>query len=200
MHEVDRQMPPVHAVDADSRRRANRTGLVLLLASVVVFGFGYALVPLYQVFCEVTGINGKTGTVSETEARQAGTDASRWVTVEFDTNLQQGMPWAFHADTRRIRVHPGEIQEAVFIAENRASRTVAGQAVPSVAPRQASLYFNKTECFCFSRQELAPGERREMRVRFVVDRKLPEKISTLTLSYTFFVLPELSPAEETEAI
>lgn len=165
---------------------ATDTAKKLTLVAVAMFGFGYALVPLYNVFCDITGINGKTGRISRSEAAAATVDMNRRVTVEFDTNINTALPWRFEAAERKLKVHPGELAEAVFIVENPSDTVTAGRAVPSVAPATASLFFNKTECFCFTRQELQPGERKEMVVRFVVDSGLPEKIATLTLSYTFF--------------
>ena len=165
---------------------ANRTAKKLAIFALGMFGFGYALVPLYDVFCEVVGVNGKTGQVSTAEAEAAPVDMSRTVTVEFDTNINADIPWEFEALTHKTSVHPGEVGEVMFIAENTSNRTIVGRAVPSVAPTTASLYFNKTECFCFTEQTLAPGERKEMPVRFIVDSDLPEKIKMMTLSYTFF--------------
>ena len=167
-----------------------RTALQLTLVTILMFGFGYMLVPIYDVFCEVAGINGKTGEVSEELARQTRADKNRLVTVEFDTNVNNSLPWKFRALQKSMRVHPGEINEAIFQVQNLSARPVTGQAVPSVAPAVASIYFNKTECFCFSRQELEPGEQRDMPVRFIVDPGLPGKVTTLTLSYTFFRAPD----------
>ena len=181
-----------------SQATATRTAKKLFVFALAMFGFGYAMVPLYDVFCEVTGINGKTGEISVAEV--GAVDRDRLVTVEFDTNVNSALPWKFRAAQYKTEVHPGEIAEVVFVAENESTHAVTGQAVPSVAPSQASLYFNKTECFCFTRQVLQPGERKEMVVRFVVDSKLPEKISTLTLSYTFFEAPEGEDVEVTDTI
>ena len=166
-----------------------KVAVKLALVAGLMFGFGYALVPLYNVFCEVTGLNGKTGRIAGTGAGKS-TAADRLVTVEFDTNVNSMLPWKFKAAQRRLEVRPGEITEALFYAENLSSETVIGQAVPSVAPSQASLYFNKTECFCFTQQMLGPGETREMPVRFIIDPDLPGKIRIMTLSYTFFRLPD----------
>ena len=162
----------------------------LFFLSVVMFGFGYALVPLYDIFCDITGLNGKTGTIAKEQAEQILVDKNRVVTVEFDTNINGELPWTFRPKDRKLEVSPGEITDTVFIVENNSDRQISGQAVPSVAPSQASLFFNKTECFCFTQQVLEPGEKKEMLVRFVVDSKLPEKISTMTLSYTYFMAPE----------
>ncbi len=170
---------------------ANRTAIKLAAFAFAMFGFGYALVPLYDVFCEVVGINGKTGVISESEANSRRVDLNRMVTVEFDTNINTDIPWDFKAETYKKSVHPGEVAEVYFVAENKSDRSVIGRAVPSVAPTTASLYFNKTECFCFVEQTLAPGERKMMPVRFVVDAELPDKIQTMTLSYTFFEVTDV---------
>ena len=169
---------------------SSRTAIKLSAVAVLMFGFGYALVPLYNVFCDITGLNGKTGTIASSEAENLVVDQDRLVTVEFDTNVHGELPWQFKARQYRMTVHPGEISDAVFVVENRSDKPVAGQAIPSVAPGEASLYFNKTECFCFSQQTLGPHEKKEMLVRFVVDSRLPEDISTMTLSYTFFISPD----------
>lgn len=169
--------------------QTTRTALKLLSFAIIMFGFGYAMVPLYDVFCDITGLNGKTGVISQEKADTVGIDENRLVTVQFDTNINGELPWAFKSSMSKIQVHPGQITDVVFIVENQADVPVAGQAIPSVAPGQASLHFNKTECFCFTQQTLQPHERKEMLVRFVVDPALPRRISTVTLSYTFFMTP-----------
>lgn len=166
-----------------------RLALKLAGAAIGMFGFGYALVPLYEVVCDYTGLGGRTGMISAGEAAAQQADRSRSVIVEFDTNVNQGLAFAFSPGQRRVSVHPGVVTEVVFVAENLTDQTVVAQAVPSVAPSKASPYFNKTECFCFTRQTLAPGERREMPVRFVVGTDLPPGVGTVTLSYTFFEAP-----------
>lgn len=167
-----------------------RTVKKLFVFAIAMFGFGYVMVPIYDVLCDITGLNGKTGEISQSEAEINRVDVDRLVTVEFDTNVNPALPWKFKVAEYKMKIHPGEIAEAVFIVENKSDKSVIGQAVPSVAPAQASLYFNKTECFCFIKQVLGPRERKEMIVRFVVDSKLPEKITTMTLSYTFFRVPD----------
>jgi cytochrome c oxidase assembly protein subunit 11 len=162
----------------------------LAVFALAMFGFGYALVPLYDVLCDVTGLNGKTGEITAESVSELVVDYDRTVTIQFDTNVNGALPWKFKAVDKKLVVHPGEVTEAVFVAVNTSAAEVTGQAVPSVAPAQASLFFNKTECFCFSRQTLAAHEQKEMVVRFVVEADLPKKISTLTLSYTFFVAQE----------
>lgn len=167
-----------------------KTTTKLVVFTVAMFGFGYLMVPIYDVFCDITGINGKTGEISQEQARAGMIDMDRLITVEFDTNVNSKLPWAFKAQKYKMKVRPGEIAEAVFTVINQSDRDIVGQAIPSVAPAQASLFFNKTECFCFTQQTLAAGEQKEMVVRFVVDAKLPKKIKTLTLSYTFFIVPD----------
>ena len=162
-------------------RTAGRLGLMVL----VMFGFGFALVPLYDVFCEITGLNGKTGVVEASEL-DGRVDQQRLVTVEFVASVNSRLPWEFAPERHKMQVHPGAIYEAKFVARNLAPEAMIGQAVPSVAPATASRYFNKTECFCFSQQRFEAGEERRLPVRFVIDQALPSNIRTVTLSYTFF--------------
>jgi cytochrome c oxidase assembly protein subunit 11 len=168
------------------RHNTRVTPRKLFIFAACMFGFGYALVPVYDVLCDVTGLNGKTGEVSQLEAEAKNVDAERLVTVEFDTNVNPGLPWKFEAAKFKMNVHPGEIAEAIFVVENISDKSVLGQAIPSVVPPLASLYFDKTECFCFTTQLLKAGERKEMVVRYVIGPELPEDISIMTLSYTFF--------------
>lgn len=172
-----------------------KTSAKLAVAAIAMFGFGYALVPLYRVFCDVTGLGGRTGVISVVEAEARPVDSARSIRVQFDSNVNGALPWEFRPMVREITVHPGAMSETMFYAENRSGRVIVGQAVPSVSPAQASRYFSKTECFCFTQQVLQPGERREMPVRFVIDPDLPEKITTLTLSYTFFESPPAAADE-----
>lgn len=172
------------------KNNAIKTAKKLGLVAVAMFGFGYLMVPIYNILCEVTGINGKTGRITQSQVNANDVDVDRFVTVEFDTNVNPNLPWTFKAIEFKQQVRPGEIAEAVFVVENESNKIVVGQAVPSVAPEQASLFFNKTECFCFTNQELAPGEKKDMIVRYVVDSDLPDKITTMTLSYTFFKASE----------
>ena len=166
-----------------------KTATSLALIAIAMFGFGYALVPMYNVICEITGLNGKTGRVTKIQAESSELDQDRLVTIQFDTNVNSELPWKFGSMIKEMQIHPGELSEAVFYAENLSTQVITGQAVPSVASAEASMYFNKTECFCFTQQSLGPGERIEMPVRFIVDPKLPERISMMTLSYTFFRVP-----------
>lgn len=171
-------------------KKNSRIGVKLGLLAFAMFGFGYALVPLYNVLCSVTGINGKTGQMTESAATHLQVDQNRLVTVEFDTNVNSELPWSFKPDVNSMVVNPGKLTDVYFTVENNSDQAILAQAIPSVAPQIASLYFNKTECFCFSQQTLQPHERKDMLVRFVVVPGLPEEISTLTLSYTFFKAPE----------
>ena len=175
-------------VDANKRNSNARVITRLLLVVVGMFGFGFALVPLYDVFCEVTGLNGKTGGRAElSDAMQV--DTSREIEVEFLASLNANMPWEFRPMQHAVKVHPGKPTRIDYVAINKTDRAITGQAVPSVSPGLAAEYFQKTECFCFTEQRLEPGERKQMPVIFVVDPELPEKISELALSYTFFVKP-----------
>lgn len=172
-------------------QRANRRiGLKLAGVAVGMFVFGYALVPLYDVFCDVTGLNGKTGRV---EAAVGGkTDKERWVTVEFTGNSMGGLPWEFQPLQKSVRVHPGEVAVAYYEARNTAAEAITGQAVPSVAPNKAATYFKKIECFCFTQQQLKAGEKKLMPVQFVVSADLPREVGTVTLSYAFFNADQVS--------
>lgn len=166
-----------------------RTATKLFAVSIAMFGFGYLLVPLYDAFCDLTGLNGRTGVISSTEAEAVVVDQSRLVAVEFDTNTRE-LPWDFEVLERRVRVHPGDIGTAVFRVRNNSNREIIGRAIPSVTPTQAAVYFDKTQCFCFEEQLVKPGEELEMVVRFVVNTEIPDRIKSLVLSYTFFETPE----------
>ena len=158
----------------------------LVMIPVLMFGFGFALVPLYDVFCDVTGLNGKTGRVEAAMVDERQVDLSRTIRVKFLANTGKGLPWQFEPIATEMEVHPGKIYEALYRVSNRADKETVGQAIPSVSPSQASLHFNKTECFCFSNQQLAAMETREMPLRFIIEHEIPEDIVEVTLSYTFF--------------
>ena len=160
----------------------------LMFVVVGMFGFGFALVPLYDVFCDVTGINGKTGD-KVTLAEDLQVDTSRVIEVEFIASLNENMPWEFKPSQHSIKVHPGEPTRITYVAVNKTDQAIIGQAVPSVSPGRAAEYFQKTECFCFTEQKLEAGEEKEMPVIFVVDPELPDDVSQLALSYTFFIKP-----------
>ena len=165
---------------------------LLILLAVGMFGFAYALVPLYEVFCEVTGLNGKTSarpsditTISQNQV----VASDREVTIQFLANVNNGMPWEFRPATHQLRVRLGEINTVNFYARNRAAQVVTGQAVPSVSPGLAARYLHKVECFCFTQQRLEAAEDRHMPLRFYISDDLPEEIHTLSLSYTLFKVP-----------
>lgn len=174
-------------MDTQDRSAANtRVVKRLGLAAVLMFGFGFAMVPLYDVFCEITGLNGKTGLQEAEAALTEVVDEDRLVTVEFLGVVHSDLPWAFRPMVHEVKVHPGEVTEVNYFATNESGDPVTGQAVPSVAPGQAAKYFSKTECFCFTRQLLEPGQGKEMPLRFVVDPALPNNVKRISLSYTFY--------------
>ena len=168
------------------RAKANgRTARRLAVVVLAMFGFGYALVPLYDVLCEITGLGGRTGVVTA-NALDGRVDASRTIKVQFLGTVSSQLPWEFRPTVASMEVHPGQVYETMYFARNLSPTVTIGQARPSVAPSIASLHFNKTECFCFVEQEFAPGEARNLPVRFVLSRDLPADIGTVILSYTFF--------------
>jgi cytochrome c oxidase assembly protein subunit 11 len=152
-----------------------------------MFVFGFVLVPIYDVFCRITGIGGKVDLTPATLIRGEIPDENRWITVEFVGSVNEYAPWEFHPTVASMKVHPGQLYDATFFARNLTKRELVGQAVPSVSPGVAAKYFRKTECFCFTAQDFAAEEARTMPVRFIVDTDLPNHIDRLTLSYTFFV-------------
>lgn len=171
----------------ETRERKTLKVSVKLLGVVVgMFGFGYLMVPLYNVLCEVTGLNGKTGVISTAQAGELVVDEDRWINVEFTGTVNVSGPWEFRPAQDSLMVQPGKPYNISYIATNLADHQVVGHAVPSVAPRMASKYFNKTECFCFSPQAFAASEEKDMPVTFVVDPAIPRSVDSVVLSYTFF--------------
>lgn len=171
-----------------SSHAKNRHVLLLLGLAAGMFGFAFALVPLYDILCDITGINGKpalqAALYEEIEASESVID--REVTIQFLAKAARGMPWEFRPLQNEITVRPGEMNNVIFYVRNRSNHSVTGQAVPSISPGQAALYFKKIECFCFVQQELAAGEEMEIGLSFFVDVDMPAKINELTLSYTMF--------------
>jgi cytochrome c oxidase assembly protein subunit 11 len=168
-------------------RGENRTMMrKLIVVALMMFGFGWALVPLYQKICEITGINIVTNRDVDAEraARNTQVDRSRTITVEFDANVQGA--WRFRPHVNHMQVHPGELVQVTYDLVNMQSRAMAGQAIPSYAPMQSAAHFQKLECFCFKQQTLAAGETRQFPVVFFIDPALPQDVKTITLSYTFF--------------
>ena len=179
---------------------ANRRMLGKLLVMVgVMFGFGYALVPMYSAICEALGINVLTlseqraTSWSGKSARPANTqvDTSRTITVEFDANARG--PWDFKPAQRYVQAHPGELVTVMYEFQNMQNRTMAAQAIPSYAPHQAAAHFNKLECFCFDQYTLEPGEKKQWPVAFVIDPRISRDVTTITLSYTFFEVGGRTP-------
>ena len=181
----------------DYKQANQRVVKRLGIAAVLMFGFGFALVPLYDVFCDITGINGKTGRIELEEALSQQIDEDRLVTVEFLATVHSDLPWEFRPVVKKIKVHPGEVIEVNYYARNKTNEVVTGQAVPSLAPGLAAKYFSKTECFCFTRQALGPGEDKDMPLRFIVDPELPENVRTVSLSYTFYQAKPVVAGTET---
>jgi cytochrome c oxidase assembly protein subunit 11 len=169
----------------------------LVVVAAGMFGFGYALVPIYKHLCEALGINilalgeremrgGRASLPANTQV-----DTSRTITVEFDANARG--PWSFRPAKRSLQVHPGELATVMYEFQNVQDRRMSAQAIPSYAPRQASAHFNKLECFCFNEYTLEPGEKKEWPVAFVIDPKLSKDVTTITLSYTFFEVGSKTP-------
>jgi cytochrome c oxidase assembly protein subunit 11 len=188
-----------------------QTNLLMLRKLVVVafgmFGFGYALVPLYVAICEATGINilalGEKELPGSGNARLATPqnsqlDTSRTITVEFDANARG--PWHFKPMQNSIQVHPGEMATVMYEFQNVQGRTMSAQAIPSYAPQQSGPHFNMVECFCYNQYTLAPGEKKQWPVVFVVDKKLSKDVTTITLSYTFFEVGSSTPPAPTAAV
>jgi cytochrome c oxidase assembly protein subunit 11 len=167
-------------------KRANRNMTWKLLAIAAgSFGFGFALVPLYNVLCSVTGYGDQTKLLQKVSAIEHP-DVSRTVTVEFLTDVASSGEWEFKPVKRRIEVHPGELYTAEFYAHNLTGRDTSAQAVPNISPSEVAAYFHKTECFCFKPQHFNVDEGRNMPVRFIIDPAMPAHIDLITLAYTFF--------------
>jgi cytochrome c oxidase assembly protein subunit 11 len=155
----------------------------LIVVTLGMFGFGFALVPFYYKICEVTGINSGA---EQSLAKNTQVDSSRWVTLEFDANTNAGLPWQFKPLQRSMKVHPGQLVQVEYEVVNSSDQAIVGQAVPSYGPARAAAFFTKIECFCFTPQTLAAGESRRMPVLFVLDPAMDKDVHTVTLSYTFF--------------
>lgn len=169
--------------DIEHSNRKLTIKLVGVVIGMFVFAI-YVMPPMYDLFCEVTGLNGKTG--GRYQATESIVDTSREITVQFLATNNESMPWAFKPQLQSIKVHPGEEVEVRYLATNPTSSTMVAQAVPSVVPFKAAEYFHKTECFCFNQQPLDGGESAELPLRFIVDQDVPKQVHTITLSYTLF--------------
>lgn len=173
----------------EQRARKNRRLLLWgALVSVGMFGFGYALVPFYNVMCNALGVNGKVSTM--VAVGSVPIDQSRLVRVEFITSRNANLPWSFYTETRKVDIHPGANTEIMFHARNNTDHAMTVQAIPSITPGVAAKYLKKTECFCFTQQTLLAGESIDMPVIFRLDPDLPSSVHELTLSYTLFVAPK----------
>jgi cytochrome c oxidase assembly protein subunit 11 len=185
MNKGTEQDQPTPSDETIARPDNKKTVSRLLLVVFGMFGFGFALVPLYDVFCDITGLNGKTNETAVNYVEN-GIDTSRTITVQFLSRTAKGIPWQFEPMENEVKVHPGEVKFVKFYAKNESTRAIVGQAVPSVSPGLAAAYFQKIECFCFEQQPLKASEEVEMGLQFYVDLELPEDLSTLTLSYTLY--------------
>lgn len=179
-------------MDINRKQGISKTTRKSLLVTIGMFGFGFALIPLYSIICDVFGLNGRFIDLAKTEQAEyvanveKRVDTTRKVRIEFLTTLNQKLNWEFRAKQNTIDVHPGKVNEVMFYAKNLTDRKIVAQAVPSVTPGYAAKYFSKMECFCFSNQTFEAGEERNMPLRFYVDPNLPEKVKTISLGYTFF--------------
>ena len=171
---------------------ARKTLKRLIIAVPLMFAFGFALVPLYDVFCEVTGINGKV--FQSENAEKLLTDEGRPLGLQFISTNNENMPWEFGPKITSVAVHPGEPTVINYMATNTTASDMVAQAIPSVVPFKAANYFHKTECFCFNNQPLAAGETTDLGLSFIVDIDIPKHIKTITLSYTLFDITEAAKA------
>jgi cytochrome c oxidase assembly protein subunit 11 len=158
----------------------------MLLVAVGMFGFGYALVPFYNLLCEVTGFGGKVNEAKASPGAAYTVDYTREISLELVTSVNERMPLEFRAEVSKIKLHPGEYHTVTFYGRNTGNESLVGRAVPTVAPGIAAKFLKKAECFCFSRQDFAPGEEKRMPVRFVIEPGLPQEVKDMALAYTFF--------------
>jgi cytochrome c oxidase assembly protein subunit 11 len=180
------------SVAQQERQQSNlRLGIRLGWVALFFVGFGFAMVPMYDAFCKLTGLNGKTNTVPAVMDQNTQVDFSRKVNVEFLSQTMPGVGLQFKPEQFAIKVHPGEITHMNYTVTNTSGRVFVGQAVPSITPAAATQYFEKLECFCFTQQTFQPGETRTMPVVFVVNPKMDRDLGTVTLSYAFFEAPKV---------
>ncbi len=175
---------------AQNRKTTIRLGMVV----AGMFAFGFAMVPLYGLICEVGGINGVAGSAGGRVADTAAfaVDNKRLITVQFDSTVNTNLPWEFHPMTKQMQVHPGELATVSYYVKNATDKPITGQAVPGITPWQVTQHFKKLECFCFTQQTLQPGEEKEMPVRFAIDPAVSAEYGTVTLSYTFMNTEQVS--------
>jgi cytochrome c oxidase assembly protein subunit 11 len=178
-------------MNKDTSQKNAKLVRTLVLVALGMFGFGYAMVPLYDVLCEVTGLNGKVESTAIKEVNYE-VDKNREITVEFMTALNESTAMVFRSEIKKLKVHPGEYYTVNFYAENKTDKVMVARAIPSISPGAVAEYFKKTECFCFTEQTFKAREGRTMPVRFVVNPEIPEQYKTITLAYTFFDNTETS--------
>ena len=172
--------------DMSADRSITKTVGKLSIVAVVMFAFVFVvMVPLYNVLCDVLGINGKTSG-ERYEVVESAVDLSREIRIQFVATNNDGMPWVFHPTQSVVKVNPGAVNDTVFFAKNPLLKDMVAQAIPSIAPSRAADYFHKTECFCFNQQPLSAGAETNMPLQFIVDQDIPADIKTITLSYTLF--------------
>lgn len=174
----------VNESDPNRDKKQRRLLIVLSCFVVAMFGFGYAMVPLYNVLCSTLGINGKTGT--QVALDDTGIDETRTITIQFLSTTNAYIPWEFRPRLRTIRLHPGENKAVAYFAKNNTDHDMIVQAIPSVTPGIAAKYLKKTECFCFTQQKMKGHEEMDWPLLFHIDRNLPKNIHTITLAYTLF--------------
>ena len=188
---------------SDDRLSANRKTLKMAaIIAVGMFGFGFALWPMYNILCDITGFRGTSLVKGEQAAASlpAEPDYSRTVTVSFDATVNSQLGWKLTPEIRQMEVHPGKLYETHYLAENIESHGIVGQAAYNVSPARASFYFAKTECFCFTRQTLAGGETREMPIRFMLSPDIPDGVNTVTMAYTFYHIEDVEEADQLASV
>ncbi len=172
-----------------THEKNKKTTRLLLLIVVGMFGFGFAMVPLYRLVCNVAGIGisgaANSGRIIDKSGHPRSIDKERLVTIQFDSLINEGLQWEFHPLVKEMKVHPGKPYEVSYYAKNNSGKKVVAQAIPGITPWQATSYFHKTECFCFTQQTLDSGEEKDMPLKFIIDPDLPKDIKVVTLSYTF---------------
>lgn len=171
----------------------------LCVAIIGMFGFGFAMVPLYNTFCNITGLNGKTAGRYQVDYA-IEVDSSRSIKIQFLTSLNQGMPWEFRPSIKSITVHPGEVKQVNFYVKNISDKPIVGRAIPSISPGIVARHMHKTECFCFNEQLLNPGESKLLPLMFFIGKDFPKEYSEMTLSYTLFDTKKPPPIEEIQEI
>ncbi len=187
-------------MNTEKLKKSNKKLIIyLIIAVLAMFGFGFAMVPLYNTFCKITGLNGKTAGRYQVDYA-IEVDTSRTIKIQFITNLNQGMPWEFRPTVKSLIIHPGEIKQAAFYVKNLSDKPIIGRAIPSISPGLAASYMHKTECFCFNEQLLQPGESKVLPLMFFLDKNFPKEYGEMTLSYTLFDTKKPPPIEETDKI